>query len=165
MSRKALAAGFAGATGGLAAHVLLQSLVYDRPTSKLREHKMDTEHKTELDRSEDRYSTVIKIASWVGAILVGLLSVVAGIFMMKDGGRLPVRGLVMMPVGGYFMGMAAAVLFAPTAYLEGPGRQWVEKIGTKSITTARIVAFIFVVIAIAFFGFLLAALLTDNFKN
>lgn len=121
----------------------------------------------EPPETKDRYSMIIQIAAWTGAIFVGLLSVAALFVTMTDddGDRPPIAGFLMMPVGGYLMGMAAAVLFAPTSYLEGPGKQWVEKIGTKSIKTARIVALVFTLIAMAFFGFLLAALLTNNFKN
>ena len=78
----------------------------------------------------------------------------------------PIAGLVMLPMGGYMLGMAIAVLFSPSTYLlSEEGKKWLDLVGVKSVGAARIVSLIFVLFGLAFLALLTLALLTDNFKR
>jgi hypothetical protein len=126
-----------------------------------------------------RYTSVIKFSSWAGGAIAAIISVFAFFVLMVQGEgpeaaeqigrsreRSPIAGLIMLPVGGYMLGMALAVLFAPTSYLlSEEGKAWMEKVGVKNVRSARIVSFIFVLFGIAFLTFFTLALLTDDFKK
>lgn len=126
------------------------------------------------------YVKTVKILSWGFAIFTGILAVfvavmvVGGVFSTDQGGGVAEKvsdtkalaGLVFLPIGGYVMGMAIAIVFAPAAFLECPeGKRWMRKVGTKSITAARVVALVFALFATSFLTFLVLALLTDDFKK
>ena len=125
------------------------------------------------------YASVIKFSSWACALITALVCVYAFFVLMTPGdaaevpeqfgrrrGRSPLTGLLMMPFGGYLVGMALAVLFAPTSYLlSEEGKQWMKKIGVKSVVAARVVSLIFVVFGLSFLTFFALALLTDDFKK
>jgi len=125
------------------------------------------------------YASVIKFSSWACAAITAIVSVLAFFILMARGDasevteqfggrreRSPITGLVMMPFGGDLLGMALAVLFAPTSYLVSEeGKQWLEKIGVKSVRSARAVSLIFVVFGLSFLTFFTLALLTDDFKK
>lgn len=142
------------------------------------------------------YARVIKWSSWVFAILAGLVALTCFITLemrpddepaappsgaslhqvtpadpADTGGRARERQdslytLVLLPCGGYLLGMAVAVLFAPSSFLSSEsGRRWLEMVGTKQIWTARVVAAIFTLFGLAFLTFLLLATLTNNFKQ
>ena len=82
-----------------------------------------------------RYGTITGAA-------IGLVGAVAIVFFGDPKAR-DVRGLLMAPISmggaGFFLGLAVACLFAPDSFLAGPvGRPYMEKIGTRSITVARL---------------------------
>ncbi len=71
-----------------------------------------------------------------------------------------------MPVGGYLLGMALAILFAPSSFLMSlEGKKWRKQVGTRSERSTRIVAFIFAALGLAFFIGLFLAVITDEFKK
>ena len=135
-------------------------------------------HSEEIETSH-RYTTFIKYASWTGGAITALICIVAFFVLMANGDnsdvagqigrsreRSPATGLILMPVGGYVLGMALAVLFAPTSYLMSKeGKQWMDKVGVKNVGSARVVSLIFVIFGIAFLTFFTLAILTDNFKK
>lgn len=128
---------------------------------------------------QSRHAAVITFCAWAGAVVTGLISVLAFFVMMQDGNgpevarnvgrpreRPPIHGLLMLPVGGYMLGMALAVLFAPSTYLlSEEGKKWLDLVGVKSVGAARIVSLVFVLFGVALLTVLTLALLTDNFKK
>jgi hypothetical protein len=69
-------------------------------------------------------------------------------------------------IGGFFFGMSLMCVIAPHDFLAGPaGRPWLKLIGTRSVTTARIVCFIFgLIVSLPFlaFGALLVMIATSQ---
>ena len=126
------------------------------------------------------YTKVIHVSSWVAAVATAILCVLAFMFLMSQpeteqitrragrGGseRSPVVGLIVMPFGGYLLGMALAVLFAPSSYLTSDeGQKWMKMVGVKTVGLTRVVSLIFALFGIAFLAFFTLALLTDDFKK
>ena len=82
---------------------------------------------------------------------------------VQQGERVTGKMLLLSPLifgaMAYMVGLAFAFLFAPTAYLESEsGQKWLSMVGTKTITSARVVCgilaglalWLFIAIAIAF---------------
>ena len=129
---------------------------------------------------QSNYDTVIKISSWAVAGVTAIVCVIAFIVLSqrpeaeeltrrvsrRGSGRSPLAGLILMPAGGYLLGMAIAVLFAPSSYLTSrQGKKWMRWVGVKTIGKARVVSLIFVLFGIAFLTFFTLAVLTNNFKE
>ena len=87
---------------------------------------------------------ITSTGSVVGAVLG--LALAIGLFAFSDDKARPIRlrPLVMAPFAmggaGFFLSLAITCLFAPSSFLIGPhGRPYLEKIGSRSVTTARVV--------------------------
>lgn len=123
--------------------------------------------KSETDQPKvSGYGRFMQLVAWTSGIAVAILSLVAFVMTLGNEGRRPITGFIMMPVGGYLAGFALSFLFAPTSYLDSEqGKKSLELVGVKSHATARVIAGIFALLAIAFFTFFAAALLTNDFKD
>lgn len=116
----------------------------ERPERSVDDHWASVVEEDQHLRYQKRITTVATVCGVAGA-LVG----VALLVVLLTGGRTDGLGrMVFTPVafagGGYMFGMALTCLFAPRAFLTGPiGRPWMKKIGTKSVTVARIACLIF----------------------
>jgi hypothetical protein len=92
-----------------------------------------------------------RIAFWAkcGTVVGGALGVVLGAVLLIGGEPVgAIQALVMFPfalaTGGFTLGMALTCLFAPREFLTGPvGKPWMDRIGTKSVTVARIACALF----------------------
>ena len=126
------------------------------------------------------YDTVIKVSSWALAAITAIVCVIAFIVLAfqpdaeeltrrtgrRGSGGSPLAGLILMPMGGYILGTAMAVLCAPTSYLTSKhGKKWMRWVGVKTVGLARLVSLIFVLFGIAFLTFFALAVATNNFKE
>ena len=128
--------------------------------------------KTETSPPSESYSRRIKRMSWLFAFLTALIAIMTLVFILLNPANrdpksiLRLRGLFMMPVGGYLLGMALAILFAPSSFLMSlEGKKWRKQVGTRSERSTRIVAFIFAALGLVFFIGLFLAVITDEFKK
>jgi len=92
-----------------------------------------------------------RIAFWAqcGTVIGAVLGVALGVVLLVGGEPVgAIQALVMFPfalaTGGFTLGMALTCLFAPREFLTGPvGKPWMERIGTKSVTVARVACALF----------------------
>jgi hypothetical protein len=105
-------------------------------------------------RRHARYHYRIVTAGCVCAALGAIFGIVAAVGVVADPKPSPTRGVLLAPVmfgaGGFAFGMSLTCLFAPTAFLTGPvGRPWMNMIGTRSPTVARVACALFGLIVTA----------------
>ena len=114
------------------------------------------------------YSRVMTIVSWsaavIGAIAGGLLIALNANEARASAGT---KGVVYAPfifgAIAYLVGMAFSFLFAPTAYLESDsGQAWLDKVGTKTIPSARIVCGVVAGLALALFIAIAVAFINEK---
>jgi|GEM_PF-3528022 len=103
-----------------------------------------------------------RIAFWAqcGTVVGAVLGVVLGVVMLVGGEAVgAIKALVAFPfalaAGGFTLGMALTCLFAPREFLTGPvGKPWMERIGTKSVTVARVACALFgLIVLVPVLGF------------
>jgi len=107
--------------------------------------------------SKHPYSRVMTMISWSAALVGAIAGVCLVVFFTGDvRSSTGKNGIIYAPfifgTIGFMVGMAFSFLFAPTKYLESEsGRKWLEKVGTKTIPSARIVCAIIAALALALF--------------
>lgn len=92
-----------------------------------------------------------RIAFWAkcGTVCGAVLGVALGVGLLVGGEAVgAIQALVAFPfalaTGGFTLGMALTCLFAPREFLTGPvGKPWMDRIGTKSVTAARVACALF----------------------
>lgn len=92
-----------------------------------------------------------RIAFWAqcGTVVGAVLGVVLGVVMLVGGEAIgAIKALFVLPfalaTAGFTLGMALTCLFAPREFLTGPvGKPWMDRIGTKSVTVARVACALF----------------------
>ena len=103
------------------------------------------------------YARVMTIATWTSAFVGAIAGVCLILFFTNDvRSSTGKNGILYAPfifgTIGFMIGMAFSFLFAPTAYLESEaGKKWLDKVGTKTIPSARIVCGIIAALAMALF--------------
>jgi hypothetical protein len=115
------------------------------------------------------YSKVLAISSSVFAVVGAIAGIGVLVLMFSDAEtRKDVKAALISPFvlggAGYVLGMSLAFLFAPSSFIVSEsGKKWMDKVGTKSVATARIVCATVAIIASAFFGIMIWAALTGTF--
>jgi hypothetical protein len=102
------------------------------------------------------YHRRVYLCGCVFAVLGMALGIVVAIAARAEAaptGR-TARGVWLAPLaglmGGFFLGVSVACLFAPRAFLTGPvGKKWMKLIGTRSVVTARVACLLFVLASVA----------------
>jgi hypothetical protein len=104
----------------------------------------------EASQHQTYHRRVVSFGAMFGVVGVLLgIPVVAELYRETGGNpnEHEVLGLIAAPMGtgvaGACFGVAMACLFAPRTFLEGPmGKKWMKLIGTKSVSSARLVCFL-----------------------
>ncbi len=107
------------------------------------------------------------IVTWASAVVCGIAGTCLILFAAMQGERVPKAGLIYAPVVfgglGYLTSLAFLFLFAPTKYLESEsGQKWMDRVGTSSILSARIVCGILAAIVTGIFIAVLVAFLNER---
>jgi hypothetical protein len=98
----------------------------------------------DVDRHADYHRSIVRVSGVFGAIGFALGVVGLILFLTSaNPGQMQI-GMVLMPlvfaIPGLLFGVALSCLFAPRGFLLGPiGNRWMELIGTRNVTVARLV--------------------------